>query len=203
VAVKRVEVHISPKLSDEDWDVLTAFCRKAERLIATKVVSSGGSDIKGGVRYGQEKGLWFEAQLPPEELVAEFLMAFRFFYLKKERSYFLRALGVLGKHVDDPEVRQHFARLRQRWENGLFGNAMSIQLNGQPMTAALLLDLWLNAHYFHADEEKAEKLDKLNQAFSTEFSKYMMLDGAFEAAKAVFVVFDSVKEIVRARASNP
>ncbi|ULQ46024.1 hypothetical protein JN531_013045 [Flagellatimonas centrodinii] len=201
--MKRVELHIAPMLSDGDWDVLTAFFGKAERLIATKLVSSGESDIKGGIRYRQGEGLWFEAQLPPEEFVAEFLMAFRFFYLKKEKSFFPRALGVLGKHIDDPEVRQHFARLRERWENGLFGQAMSIQLNDQPMTAALLLDLWLNAHYFHADEDKAEKLEKLNEAFSSDFSKYMMLDGAFEAAKAVFVVFDSVKEIVRARASNP
>lgn len=202
MAKKHIEVEISPKLSNDDWAVLVAFCEKAERLIATKLVSSGRSDINGKVRYEQEKGLWFEATLPAEEQVAEFLMAFRFFYLKKEKTFFLRTLNLLRRHVDNSDAGQHFERLKQRWENGLFSSAMSIQLNGETMTASLLLDVWLNAHYFHSDEDKGEKLRELNEAFSNDFSKYMMLDGAFEAAKAVFSVYDSVKDMVKGRAGN-
>jgi hypothetical protein len=201
--MKHLEVSISPKLSDGDWIVVSAYCEKVERLIATKLVSSHQSSINGKIRYEQEKGLWFEATLPPEELIAEFLMAFRFFYLKKEKTFFLRTLNILRKHIDDADASHHFARLKQRWENGLFSSAMSIRLNDEPMTASLMLDLWFNAHYFHSDEDKTEKLKELSAAFSNDFSKYMMLDGAFEAAKAVFSVYDTIKEMVKDHAGNP
>jgi len=197
-----LNVRISPTLSDKDWAVLSAYCEKSERLIATKLISSDQSSINGKIRYDQEKGLRFEATLPPEELVAEFLISFRFFYMKKEKTFFLRALNILRKLVDDADARQHFNLLKQRWENGLFSSAMSIQLNGETMTASLLLNLWFNAHYFHSDEDKTEKLKELNEAFSNDFSKYMMLDGAFEAAKAVLSVYDSIKDMVKDRADN-
>ncbi|MCP5131322.1 MAG: hypothetical protein H6985_17280 [Pseudomonadales bacterium] len=196
-------MEISSKLSDDEWAMLNAYCEKVERLLATKLVASDDCDINGKVRYEKEKGLWFEASLPPEEVIAEFLMAFRFFYLKKEKTFFLRTLNILRKHIANADARSHFDRLKQRWENGLFSSAMSIQLNGEPMTTSLLLDLWLNAHYFHSDEDKSDKLKELNEAFSDEFSKYMMLDGAFEAVKAVFSVYDTIKDMVKARASNP
>jgi len=197
---KHIEIFISEKLSDVEWGVLEAFCEKATRLIATKMVGSEENSLQGRIRYEQNRGLWFEAEIPSEEVIAEFLMVFRFFYLQKERTHFPKVLNILSKHAEIPEVIAHYRRLKKRWEDGLFEKALYIKLNEETMTASLLLDLWFNAHYFHSDEEKSKRLEGLNEAFSKKFSKYMMLDGAFEAAKAAFIIYNSIKEMVENRA---
>jgi hypothetical protein len=65
--VTHVEINISTVLSEEEWKRLRAFCDKARRLIATKLVSGNTSSIHGNIRYAQDKGLWFEAILPPDK----------------------------------------------------------------------------------------------------------------------------------------
>ncbi len=194
--VRHVEIRISHALSEVEWTVLSVFCDKARRLIATKMVSGDESSIHGKVRYEQEMGLWFEATLPPEEQVAEFLMAFRFFYLQKESTHFPAVLGIIGKHTSQPEAREAMKVFRRKWEHCLFGNAMNICLNDKPITSSLLLDLWFNAHYFHSDVEKGMELTELKKAFSEDFAKFMLLDSAFEASKVVLKIYDSVRGLV-------
>lgn len=201
--VKHVEIRISHSLSEEDWKVLRVFCDKARRMIATKMVSGGEGSIHGEVRYEQEKGLWFEATLPPEEQIAEFLMAFRFFYLQKEPTHFPAVLGIIGKHTSEPDAREALKVFRRQWENCLFGSAMYISLNGKPITSSLLLDLWFNSHYFHSDTEKEMELVELKKAFSENYAKYMLLDSAFEASKVVLKIFSGVRGMVDEHFENP
>jgi hypothetical protein len=167
------------------------------------MVSGDEGSIHGKVRYEQEKGLWFEATLPPEEQVAEFLMAFRFFYLQKESTHFPAVLGIIGKHTSQPEAREALKVFRRQWEHCLFGNTMNICLNDKPMTSSLLLDLWFNAHYFHSDVEKEMELTELKKAFSEDFAKFMLLDSAFEASKVVLKIYDGVRGLVDEHSKNP
>lgn len=194
--VKHVQVHISKSLSEQEWKVLRLFCDKGKRLATTKLFSEDGAEIKAEIRYEQDKGVWFESELPPEEEIAEFLMAFRFFYLQKERIHFPKILGLIGKHTDNQEVRKALKQFGRQWNDSLFGKVMNIKLNGRPITSSLLLDLWFNAHYFHTDEEKESKLNKLKNVFSEEFAKYMLLDAAIEASRVVFKVYNGFREIV-------
>ena len=193
--MKHVQVHISTRLDESEWNVLRMFCEKVRRLMGTRI-GSGQCDIKGNINYERDKGLTFKAQLPPEEQIAEFLMAFRFFYLEKEPTHFPKVLGVIGRHTDDQEARTALKLFGQQWRDCLFGKAMGIEYNDKPITSALLLDLWFNAHYFHQDEDKERELRKLIEGFSEPFAKYMLLDSAMEATKVVYKVYDGLKEIV-------
>jgi len=199
---RNVELRISQSLAEPDWEVLLDFCAKVKRLIATKVVSSDESAISGKIRYTQERGMWFEAILPPEEQIAEFLMAFRFFYLEKESTNFHKILSLLGKHAQNPEAREALKILKGQWTHSLFQTTLYLSLNGQPVTASLLLDLWFNAYYFHSDREKGEKLLNLNEAFTESFSKYMLLDSIYNATKTVFIVYNGLEELVRTSRNN-
>lgn len=194
--MKYVELHISNQLTDDDWKVLKFFCDKARRLAATRIGSGQTEGISGNIRYEITKGLWFEAKIPAEELIAEFLMAFRFFYLEKEPTHFPRILGLIGKHTSDSDARKSLKVLGKQWNDSLFRKALNITYHGKPITSGLLLDLWFNAHYFHQDEEKERELKELIKGFSEEFGKYMLLDATFEASKVVFNVFDGLQGIV-------
>lgn len=194
--VKHIEIHISDSLSHGEWDVLRAFCDKAHRLISTKLVSDGDASIKGNVRYEKDKGMWFQASLPPEEQVAEFLMAFRFFYLQKEDTCFPKILSIVGRHTEQEEAREALKFFRKRWENSLFGNAMQLKLNGKQITTSSLLDIWFNAHYFHSDKDKVKELQVMKSLFSEDFAKYMLLDASYEASKIVLKFYQGLKDIV-------
>lgn len=194
--MKHVEVHISSSLTDEEWKVLKLFCDKARRLAATRIGSGQTDGIRGRIRYELNRGLWFEAELPPEELIAEFLMAFRFFYLQKEPTHFHNILGLIGKHSNDENVREALKVFGKQWNNCLFDKVMNIAYNDKPITSSLLLDLWFNAHYFHQDEEKEKQLKQLILGFSEGFAKHMLLDAAFEATKVVYKLFDGLRGIV-------
>lgn len=196
---RNVELRISQSLAEPEWEVLVDFCAKVKRLIATKVVSSDESAISSKIRYTQERGLGFDVTVPPEELIAEFLMAFRFFYLEKEPTNFYKILVLLGKHAQEPAAREALKILKVQWTNSLFQTRLYLSLNGQPVTASLLLDLWFNAHYFHSDKQKGEKLSNLNEAFTESFSKYMLLDSTYNATKTIFIVYSGLEELVRAR----
>lgn len=200
---RTVELRISHSLTEPEWKILEDFCAKVKRLISTKVISSDESAISSKIRYTQERGMWFEATMPPEEQIAEFLMVFRFFYLEKESTNFHKILGLLGKHANEPEAREALKILKAQWANALFQTRLYLSLNGQPVTGSLLLDLWFNAHYFHSDREKGEKLSKLNEVFTESFSKYMLLDSTYNATKTIFTVYNGLEEIVSKRLSAP
>ena len=73
---------------------------------------------------------------------------------------------------------------------------MSITINEKQITAPTLLDLWFNAHYFHSDESKNEALDILNQAFTVDYSKFMLLDSVFNSTKIILMLYDGLKDMV-------
>lgn len=193
---RNVEVHISSLLTEDEWKILRLFCDKVKRIAGTKFVLNQTNSIRCRISYTQENRLCFSAEVPSEELIAEFLLAFRFFYHKKEPTHFPKILGIIGKHTTNEDVRQALRLFGKKWNDSLFQEALNITYNDRAVTSSLLLDLWFNAHYFHQDEEKRRELDKLIEGFSENFAKYMLLDSAIAATNEVFKVYESVQEIV-------
>lgn len=196
---RQVILQISSILSEAEWKVLREFCDKAHRLMATKLATAGLGGIRARMSWEQGKGMWWETTLPPEEQVAEFVMAFRLFYLQKEPTHFPSVLSILGRHASESEVRQLFKKYRQQWENCLFGNALQIAMNEKQLTSSLVIDLWLNAHYFHSDEDKKAELDQIFEGLSGDFAKYMLLDSVFEASKMILKIHRAVCAIIEKR----
>ncbi|MGZ8252222.1 MAG: hypothetical protein ACXW1P_07245 [Methylophilaceae bacterium] len=199
---RTVELHISKSLSDSEWSILEAFCTKTSRLINTKILRSEESAIRGSIKYSSDGGIKYEATLPPEEEITEFLVAFRFFYQEKESTNFHKILGLLGKHAKEEPAREALKALKTKWANALFQTTLYISVNGEPITASLLLDLWFNAYYFHSDEEKSKKLTNLNEVFTEPFSKYMLLDATYSASKIIFTLYNGLNDLVTAHSKH-
>lgn len=183
-------------VSSDDWKVLNAFHKKAKRLIETKLVNCDEYRIDFRLSFDAAKEAEFTCKLPPEEIIAEFLMVFRFFYLQKEITHFPKVLKVLGKYNERDDARAGLKQLNARWKNCLFGNAMSFKLNGVTLTSSKLLDLWFNAHYFHSDEKKEQELIKQQEILPNESSKYMMIDSAIESTDLIFEIYQVVNKVV-------
>lgn len=146
------------------------------------------------MHYEAEK-VWFEASLPPEEQIAEFLMAFRFFYLQDEQTHFLKILSILGKHAAQAEGRKFLKMMKVKWHQALFGNALQMKIGSKRMTASLVIDLWFNAHYFHSDEPKEAELEKLKKILTPDFAKFMLLNALYESAKLIAIIYKGLYDV--------
>lgn len=199
--MKKVTITISKTVTKDEWEILKAFCKKIERLLSIKLVSDGYK-MNAHMNFDKNKGTSYVVDIPPEEQISEFLMAFRFFYSQKEKTHFPKILRIIGKHADSDEGRKALKSCKKRWHDSLFGTLMQIKINEEPITAAMLLDLWFNAHYFHADEDKEINLVNLNTVFTEDFSKYMLLDSVLGSGDELIKVYQGINPLVHKHCSS-
>jgi hypothetical protein len=194
---KEVVVHISNQLSAGEWECIDRFKARVRDLIATEIVSAEGHGISANINYKQNRGLSSTVVLPKEDLLRSLFLAFRFFYLNDEPSNFFRVANIVKQHAADPDINRFVDAQKQRWKDAVFGGAMCISVNDQKITVNLLLDLWFNAHYFHSNRTKEQKLKDLTDSLGADFCRYMLVDAVLEASKAVFRLYDALKTCER------
>ena len=133
--------------------------------------------------------------IPEEESLCPLLMSFRFFFGNDEPSNLNRVLNILGRHCRDDRLDAILGSLRLRWKHALFQNAMQLSFNGKPLSAARILDLWLNAHYFHSDPAKRETLETVSRMLTPQFLKYMLVEAVIEGSRIVFSTYEMLREL--------
>lgn len=190
-----INVNLSGNLSSDDWECIELFKKRADKLSNTEF-SSGRHPINGTIEYNQAEGIVFDCDIPPDHITVEHLTAYRHFCAKKEKCYFPRVLKIIARYADD-DARAALKSFRIRWENGLFNDAMMLYLNGEKMTAAMLLDVWFNGEFFHSVDEKVEKLEAMEGAFPNDFFKYMLLDAVTNGSKQVLMIGEGLKGLNR------
>jgi hypothetical protein len=60
---------------------------------------------------------------------------------------------------------------------------MNLSFNGTDLTASRIFDLWLNAHYFHNDQDKERELERLSKALSPDFVKFLLANSVTECCR--------------------
>ncbi len=189
-----IELKISHLLQDEEKRSILAYKERAAQLLGTRIMKESGA-IHLRLSYELGKPLIARVQLPPEEELRSFYMAFRFFYLQKEPSNFLRVANILDFRASSDMVSQYVKALKDQWNGALARKGWSLSVNGEELTTSLLINLWFNAHYFHSDDDKGRRLQELSGILSTEFNRYLLADAVFDASKAVTRLYDSIKTI--------
>lgn len=177
----QVLVSINPNIPEPDLSQLKLFHDRVVALANTRLVKAGQSNIHASITLDAAKGIARRVALPPEEQIAQFLMAFRFFYMKSEKTHFPRIVNLVSRHAD-PAAAEVFRAIKARWENSC---SVQLRLNGEPVTSGRLIDLWFNAHYFHGEPAKREQLDGMNALLSDDLSKFMLLDAVYNASEIV------------------
>ena len=72
---------------------------------------------------------------------------------------------------------------------------MFISFNNENLTANTLVDLWLNAHYFHSEQAKQQALDRLFAMMSPDFVKFLLINAVTECCKAILLLYDALHEL--------
>ncbi len=182
---KIIKADISEALTDSELSDIKLFLKRVEELVATEIMSGKGSNIFLNMKAKRDAPVQFTVSLPKEDYLRSFYMAFRFFYLQKERSNFLRIANLVNRRTDNEMSREYIERLKEIWSGALARKQMQMYINGKEITPTLLIDLWFNAHYFHSDELKEQNLANLKRALSIDVCRFMLADAVYEASKVV------------------
>ena len=192
----------NPKqITEQDWRCIEAFKRRAQELADTKLLSPllSLNEVKISMKCSFEVGkpVKLQLKLPSERDLKELFLAFRFFYLQKEPSNFLKIINLLSRKSDNEITTQVMREYKKRWKDALFGQTIFVYLNGEKLNAAKILELWFDAHYFHSMENKEKELEILNNACSAEFSKYMLVHSVLVSTTLILTVYESLKTLSR------
>lgn len=133
--------------------------------------------------------------LPPENVIAEYLLAYRHFWAQKERSHFPRILKIIGRYASTDLARQKLKELRINWEKSLFNSAIEVSINDEQLTSHKLIDAWFNGEYFHSSEDHIKKLKSMDEIFPNDLSKYMLIDSITNGSKIIFKISDALDGI--------
>jgi hypothetical protein len=192
---KVVEVFIKDSLTEEELVCIRQFLKKTKELYAASKASNAESNISLNMASELGKPVQFHVSLPPEEHLRSFYMAFRFFYLEKEKTNFLRVCNIIKRRTENQLARQYVDRLRDMWSGALAARQMQMRVNEKQIIPPLLIDLWFNAHYFHSDEKKEKDLSNLSKILTIDVCRFMLADAVYEASKAVFLLANALARL--------
>jgi hypothetical protein len=192
-----VTVVISNKLSQDDWDCIETFKRKAEQLFDCDVFKSTSHDIHAHMEWNADQLIKSKISLLKEDFLKSLLMSFRPFYAKDEASNFKRVLNILKKHSDDAVVKAELELYRKEWDNALLGGAIRIEDDNGPLTAARLMDLWFNAHYFHSDKNKTIELNQLKSCLPPDSVKYLLVNSVYNSVMIIQKLYRVLYQLKR------
>jgi hypothetical protein len=195
-----VVVRMQSEPTGEEWRAIRTFLRRAKELSESSLVANG-YDLSANVSLNAgEPPKFTVCAIPPEEPFRSMLLTFRHFVGNDEPSNFLRVLNLLAKRV--PDAREYLDSLRTVWHQALFGGLMNLSFNGKDLTANYIFDLWLNARYFHNDEQKEQELDRLIRAFTEDFVKFLLANAVTECCKAILRLSASIGRLGNSSAAT-
>lgn len=72
---------------------------------------------------------------------------------------------------------------------------MQFTYKEKKISSGLLIDLWLNAVYFHNNSDKIKELDEINNVVGEKASKQLMLIGAFTSVSKMHIFYRLITEM--------
>lgn len=191
---KVIEVKIGEPIKPEEKDCILAFRKRCKEMLQTRILREGHK-IQYKLKWSVGQTLTSISDLPAEDDLRSFYMAFRFFYHQKEKSNFFRVANIVKRISQNEYVDQVIKQLKEKWHGALNRKPFYIEVNGKTITTRLIIDLWFNAHYFHGDENKQEELENLCSVLPNDFAKLLLIEAILDATDAVLALYNSIKNL--------
>jgi hypothetical protein len=98
-----------------------------------------------------------------EEAFRSLLLDLRQFISNNEPIFLSKVFKICDRYLTDNAPRERFERAWRFWKNYLQGKThlpADIVDNDELLTSPMILDMWINCHYFHNDPEHIERLER-------------------------------------------
>lgn len=145
----------------EGIKALKLFNEKAEKLFQTRYVKYLNETKKLSVTVSAErgKGVTIKKDLPDQDAIDAFVLTFRLFIQKRERSSF-KNLGRLYESLPiSPVLKNEFAKNRKAL-NDFLDKKLNITIEGFTPTIRELINIFVYGGLAHSDPQKKAIYDK-------------------------------------------
>jgi hypothetical protein len=151
--------HASPaRLSPREH--LELFVARVDDLSQTTLIQSNGLVNEWSLSFAHNQPTVFRSVQPNEDLLRSYLLSFRKFVSKDEPVYVGYIHGLCHRHFTSDELKARIKDCQHGWKQTIAQAGFKMELYGKHFTSEHIADLWINAHYFHDDPEKAKELSR-------------------------------------------
>lgn len=158
----QIRYKIIGNVSDKDYKRLTKYSKYAEDLSQTKFIDS---KISFKFDWSREKPAKFDYDIPPDEIISDFILKVRPFILIKEPTYFYSICNILSKNFDDEKLNIVINNFRDYYSGRHFQKQVKFQINKVVINSEKTLHDWLNAYIYHKDEKNMIDLRNCTKIF--------------------------------------
>ncbi len=175
-------------LADEKRN-LELYNEKVERILEHSLIKQKG-------KFSMFPEFKINNKKPTEEQIESFLARFRAFYMKGEPTYFLRICDILYTSIEDDKKKEEIVYLRATYNKILNkGSGFGFYINKNKISPDHNINLWLNAYYFHSDDEKRKQLKDL-QNLPGDIAKAFLILEIMSLVRVIVFLNNIVKEIL-------
>jgi len=155
-------------MTNKEKNLLLDFNRRTIELYNESLDFMTGTGFS--LSYSETDGTKYSVEVPNDRQIKASALSFRIFYQQTESLYFTKINNLIEKNgFKDSKIINLNREFRSIWISSKESNS-SIQLilNDEALDS---FDLWLNGEYFHADDEKVQKMSYIRGTPIHEMSK--------------------------------
>ncbi len=187
-------INIVGEFSDAEVDLLLRYEQFVCELAKVDLLKDGGP---GGltINYNKDLGFNFSTNLPSDDKISALLHRLRPFFLKKEGTNFYRILNILSKNFDNNHFRHFLKSVRSYYKGEKISGMIQITANNTSLNSDEFLNDWLNAYEYHRDEDKREKISKVNKVFPFEATRALLIMMVYDKVGAINIIAHIIRVI--------
>ncbi len=173
---------------------LQLFISRANELHDSRLLLNGFSATLK-IKWDHKTGLSHEISEPDEEDLRSFLLTFRHFVSNDEPVFLNKIYNFLHLSLTDDVLKDNLVESRKHVKQCQKTAGLQLDYNGEVISPEAILNMWINGHYFHNDEDLKKKLDELVDS-TLMIVRYNFLDFLIEVSKEILYVRDVIETAI-------
>jgi hypothetical protein len=171
------------------------LCRLDE-IHSLRIIREGGFHVGLSFSFEAAKKLEMTFRHPDEEDLRSYLMTFRQFIMENEPVFVNRVHRAAKREIRSDQLQEALAKAMAEYRAARTQGSVQMTVDGVSPEPWVILDLWLNGHYFHSDKRKAEELERL-VAVQGPLSKHVALDLVVETSRYLIALANVIVQAHR------
>lgn len=182
--------------TDEEINKLKVFSSRAQALRNRKLVKDGLPKVSIQTHVGRR--ISYEPNFPDEEDFRSLLIEVRTFYLQREPNNFYHVCGILNRRLGEAKLKEHIKHIKKDFEIALQDTSIGIIDNNKQLTSEDILKLWLNAKYFHSNQNKEKYFKQITSLpLSGEpYLKFELIATVFSLIRCILALSEIIEQVL-------
>lgn len=155
------------------------------------------------IKYDKGKGIHTVFKGPDIKTVKVFLLDFRPFILNDEPVNFDYISNMAYQLTSDTATKKNIAKSKKTWSDLLERKretsvgGLRLQIDGQKLLSQENLDMWLNAEFFHLDDDKRDLMERISSNPMGQLSYFIFIDLLQRLSELLFWFDKNVIEVLQ------